>query len=110
MEEFYSRVLPWAALPVAVTSEGSYANYYQIDRKEIVDLVMMNITWLSKLPRVGKLVVLGVGENKQYLENLDGYPFGYNEVIYLPHPRWIMQYNRKKLDQYIAAYGAALTP
>ena len=70
VDKFYANVFPWAALPVAITKEGSYSNYYEFDRKEISELVRMNIAWLEALPRVGKLIVLGIGENKQYIEGL----------------------------------------
>lgn len=88
---FYNRVFAWAAMPVAITNGETYANYYDVDDEIVKEIVVDNLNWMLKLPSVGKLVILGSGENKKYLESLPGFPFGYNDVICLPHPRWIMQ-------------------
>ena len=100
----FDKIFAWAALPVALTVNGKYANYYEIKDENINTLVKSNIDWMASIPSNGRLVVLGVGENKDHLEQIDGFPFHYTEVIYLPHPRWILQYNRNKLDYYIELY------
>jgi len=107
---FYRRVFPWAMMPVTVTKEGNYANYYSNDiLEDMKSLVSDNIRWLTSLPANGKLVILGAGENQKVFNGLPGSPFGYNEVVTLPHPRWIMQYNRNKIDAYIEDYVNALS-
>lgn len=106
--EFYANVFPWAAMPVALTEHGKYANYYEVENDRVEQIVSANIEWLTTLPRRGKLVVLGLGENRARIKKLDGFPFGYGEVHYLPHPRWVLQYNRAKLEHFIEMYIDAL--
>lgn len=109
-KEFYSRVFGWAMMPLSVTNKGSYANYYDLKIHEILEeIVKQNIKWTSNLPSNGRAVILGTGENTKKFQELEGSPFGYNEVKYLPHPRWILQYNRSKVDKYIEMYVNALT-
>lgn len=105
---FFGRIFAWAALPIAITQDNTYVNYYETKDEMIKELVSKNVEWLQNVPRTGRLVVLGIGQNKKYIENMAGYPFGYNEVSFLPHPRWIMQYNRNKLGLYIEAYRHAI--
>ena len=108
-ENFFSRVFPWAMMPVTVNSKGNYANYYASDIVEdLSKLVESNVQWTAKLPSTGRLVILGSGENEKFFQKLPGAPFGYNDVRVLPHPRWIMQYNRTKMDNYIELYISAL--
>lgn len=108
--DFFARVFPWAMMPVTVTKKSNYANYYGNDVVEdLKDLVEENVRWTSKLPSTGKLVILGSGENHKFFEEMQGSPFGYNEVRVVPHPRWVMQYNSSKLDHYIDQYVDALT-
>ena len=107
-KHFYATVFAWAALPVAITTEGAYINYYDADDPKIYEAVEENIKWMTKLPSVGKLVIVGSGQNQKFIESCEGFPFGYNQVVTLPHPRWIMQYNRKRIDVFIDAYKDAL--
>ena len=107
-ETFYSRVFAWAALPVAITDGNSYTNYYDVPEESVRELVLNNLRWMMSLPNLGRLVIVGTGENKKFLESLPGYPFGYNEIVSLPHPRWIMQYNRKNIAKYVDEYCKAL--
>lgn len=109
-DDFYSTIFPWAMMPVTVTKKGNYANYYSNDIVEdMKSLVVENIKWTSELPRTGRVVILGTGENQKVFNSLPGSPFGYNDVRVLPHPRWIMQYNRDKVDKFVADYVDALS-
>jgi hypothetical protein len=109
-EEFFGRIFPWAMMPVTVTKKGNYANYYGNDVVEdLKDLVRENVKWTSQLPSTGRLVILGSGENQKFFENLPGSPFGYNDVRVVPHPRWVLQYNRANVDKFIGQYVDALT-
>lgn len=105
---FYSAVFAWAVMPVALTFEGEYANYYEVDDDRVDDVIAMNMAWLSALPKRGRLVVLGSGQNKSIVGKMEGVADAYNEIIYLPHPRWIMQYNREKAGHYVCEYINAL--
>ncbi len=106
--DFFAKIFPWAAMPVALTDHGEYANYYEVENERVSEIVSQNLKWLTGLPRSGKLVVLGLGDNQARVKQMEGFPFGYQDIRYLPHPRWVMQYNRKRLDQFIEMYIDAL--
>ena len=47
---------------------------------------------------------LGEGENYKYIQNLNLEENLFEQIIPLAHPRFIMQYRRKLMDQYIKDY------
>ncbi len=51
-----------------------------------------------------KVICLGEGKNYEYLNNLNNEYNLFNEIIPLPHPRWIMQYRYKARIEYIREY------
>lgn len=108
--KFYDSTLAWAMMPLSVTKESQYKNYYERDVKEhVARIVSENVAWLSALPSNGKAVVIGIGENKRHFSELEGSPFTYGETIFLPHPRWIMQYKQDQIDKYVDEYIEALS-
>ena len=48
-----------------------------------------------------KCYCLGQGKNFDYLKLLNKELKLFDEIIPLPHPRWVMQYRRKQLDDYL---------
>jgi len=55
-----------------------------------------------------KVVCLGEGKNYKYLDRLNNENHLFNEIITLPHPRWIMQYNYKERENFIKEYVISL--
>ena len=47
---------------------------------------------------------LGEGENFKFISRLNEEHHFFQRIIPLAHPRFIMQYKRKKLDEYIDDY------
>ncbi|WP_165961126.1 DUF4918 family protein [Qipengyuania sediminis] len=108
-DEFFSTNFPWAMMPVSVTDGGLYKNYYEDDLStQLEPILVRNVHWIASLPSNGRLIILGIGENKKYFERLDGTPFGYTDVRFLPHPRWVLQYNRANIEKYLDQYLDAL--
>ena len=67
--------------------------------------------------RRDRAIVFGTGENFKFLERLNRAHGLFDSLEAVDHPRFIMQYRRKKLDQYLARYAevfsralAPLTP
>jgi hypothetical protein len=50
---------------------------------------------------------IGEGKNWQYLQQLNEEYGWFEKLEALPHPRFIMQYKRSFMDEYIAQYLAA---
>lgn len=51
-----------------------------------------------------KCICLGIGKNFEYLTKLNSRLKLFEKVIPVDHPRFIMQYRRKKLDEYVKKY------
>jgi hypothetical protein len=51
---------------------------------------------------------LGNGRNFSFLSGLNRREKFFGEVLPLPHPRWIVQYRRKRYQEFIGLYLDAL--
>ena len=100
-EKFYQDYFISSVCPLGFIKNGININYY--DEKPLTNAVTPHIVELMKLQievagYSGRAFSLGKGLNYKYLKRLnDEYGF-FDEVIPLPHPRWVMQYRRKSKD------------
>src|SRR5690606_33606584 len=93
--------------PLGFTKDGKNMNYY--DSKEltsslhdfILDCIQKQLTF--GLHR-HVCYCLGEGENYKFLKKLNNTHRFFDEIVPLPHPRFIMQYRRKKIESYIDLY------
>jgi len=111
-EKFYSRFYFSSISPLGFTMAGKNLNYY--DMKELQQnlrpFILDSLTSTLRMP-VARTVCFCLGEDKNYkfLSALND-EFKFFEVIKpLPHPRFIMQYRRKKLTEHIENYLRQLT-
>ena len=54
-------------------------------------------------------IVLGTGKIKQVFESINRTQNFFNRVYFLEHPRFIMQYRKPKLQEYLAKYREVFT-
>ncbi|MCB0397158.1 MAG: DUF4918 family protein [Flavobacteriales bacterium] len=110
VDRFYRHFFLSAVCPLGFTSEGKNINYY--DCKDLQTAVGPFIldTMRQQVHFSGRdvCVCIGGGENLKYLEGLNAKHRFFSRIIPLPHPRFVMQYRRKKLDVYLDEYKAAL--
>ena len=52
---------------------------------------------------------VGKGKNVQFLEWINKKYQLFEEIIPLPHPRWVMQYRLKRKDEFIKEYVDTLS-
>ncbi|WP_366903404.1 hypothetical protein [Hydrogenimonas sp.] len=50
-----------------------------------------------------RIASVGKGKNKAYLEKLNERCNFFDAIEALPHPRWVMQYQRKKKEKQIVS-------
>jgi hypothetical protein len=106
-EKFYRHFYISAVSPLGFTLEGRNMNYY--DNKELQHALRpFVLDSLEKQLLFGinseVCYCLGEGENFKYISKLnDEYKF-FRKVIPLAHPRFIMQYRRKKIAEYVNDY------
>jgi hypothetical protein len=104
---FYNKFFITAVCPLGFTKNGKNLNYYDDRNLQnaaepfIIDCLQRQ---LSLLKSEDTCFCLGEGDNFRYLNRLNEQYNFFKTIIPLPHPRWIMQYRRKQLNEYINLY------
>lgn len=97
--------------PLGFVKGGKNINYYD-DRqlqKAAEPFVAWNIrTQLDFGANREVAVCLGEGQNFAFFTKLNAAHSFFKEIIPLPHPRWVMQYRRKKVEEFVGRYVGAL--
>ena len=106
-EKFYRKYFISAVSPLGFTKEGKNINYYD-DRKLEKAVTPFVIDSINKIMKMcmnhQKCFCIGEGDNFDFLNRLNEKHHWFGEIIPLPHPRFIMQYRRKKVLTYIEQY------
>jgi hypothetical protein len=104
---FYGHFFISSLSPIGFMKSGKNLNYY--DDKQLLramgpyieDCIEKQLRTISVMDIC---FCLGEGENFKYFSALNERKKYFKQIIPLPHPRWIMQYRRKKLDEYVRLY------
>ncbi len=111
-EKFYGDYYISALSPLGFTKDGKNLNYYDIrELQDAVEPFMIGCIQRQLAFGLDREVAfcLGEGDNFKYLTKLNS-RFGFFKTIQpLPHPRFIMQYRRKRLEEYVELYVQKLT-
>ena len=106
-EHFYSKFHFSAVSPLGFVKDGKNLNYYDIRELEI-SLKPFIIQTLTNTLTFGidtsVCYCLGEGENFKFLSRINLEKKFFDKVIPLAHPRFIMQYRRKKMGEYVDEY------
>lgn len=111
-EKFYSIYFISSVSPLGFTKNSKNLNYYdQKDLQEAVyDFIVRSIkTQLTFNISTEVAFCLGEGQNYKFLQVLNKEHKFFGEIVPLPHPRFIMQYRRKRLDEFIGIYVKAIS-
>ena len=99
VKSFYKKHIILSVCPLGFIQAGKNVNYYDDKRleKHCEKFIVQHQNFIHDEFNVGKKAyVLGKGKNFVYLKKLNEKHGWYDEVIALPHPRWVMQYRYKK--------------
>jgi hypothetical protein len=111
LEKFYGQFYFSSVSPLGFIRDGKNLNYYDVPELQRV-LKPFIITSLKQQLAFGlrteTCFVLGEGKNFDYVKSLNSAFNFFETVVPLPHPRFVMQYKRKKLQDYIALYNHRL--
>lgn len=108
---FYKRFFISSLCPLGFTAEGKNLNYY--DRPDLQKAIEPYIvkTLLQQI-QLGlhkqTAVILGAGKNLKFIERLNVEHGFFGRIIGLPHPRFIIQYKRHFLDDYLDIWERTL--
>jgi hypothetical protein len=111
VEKFYSRFYFSSISPIGFTRNGKNLNYYD-DPILLQRIRPYAVECLKRQLAFGcsrKLAIcIGGDKNTHFLTALNNEFDFFDEIHSLPHPRYIMQYNRKELSSFRDAYLQAL--
>lgn len=109
--DFYGKYLFAAMSPLGFVRAGKNLNYYDIpELRERLEGFMVDSlrSHLSMGADRRKAFVLGMGQNAAHMQRLNEKYRLFDELVPLPHPRWIMQYRLKRKREFIDLYLSAL--
>jgi Domain of unknown function (DUF4918) len=107
IRRFYRHFFLTAVSPLGFTRRGRNRNYY--DEPELVRAVTPFITRsIERQVALGgqrdHAIVLGKGANLRFMQRLNAEHGFFRQLHALEHPRPIMQYRRRRLEEYFASY------
>jgi Domain of unknown function (DUF4918) len=111
LEKFYGQFYFSSVSPLGFTRDGKNLNYYDIPelQKVIKPFIVASMRQQLAFGLLSETCfVLGEGKNFDYVQSLNAELSFFKTVVPLPHPRFVMQYKRKKLKEYIALYQERL--
>lgn len=104
---FYDHYFINSVSPLGFVKNGVNYNYYDSKEleKAITPFILESLnTLLNFQIDTTTCYCLGNGKNYKFLDALNKKHQFFIRVIPLPHPRWIVQYRRKRYDEYIQEY------
>ena len=104
---FYKKFFISSICPYGFTLNGKNLNYY--DDNDLFNKWKNQIVkWIRfQIENIGSnkiCVIIGKGKNQKFFEILNKEYKFFDEIIALPHPRWILQYRSKEKNLYIKNY------
>ncbi|TAK45477.1 MAG: DUF4918 family protein [Saprospiraceae bacterium] len=104
---FYRRFFINSVVPFGFVRDGKNYNYY--DERSLQEaMTPFAVFHLKNMLELGMsreiCFCLGEGKNFKYLSNLNEKEGFFEKVVPLSHPRFIMQYRRKKVEEFIKKY------
>jgi hypothetical protein len=109
---FYSNFYFSSVSPLGFTMNGKNLNYYDVPKLQSSLLPFIK-SCLGKQIKFGidreVCFILGEGKNFAFMNKLNDEIEFFKKIVPLSHPRFILQYKRKKLNQYIQDYKRKLS-
>jgi hypothetical protein len=106
-KKFYRDFFMTAVSPLGFLRSGRNYNYYDDPRlmAAVRPFILETLeVQLALGARRHAAIIFGTGKNKKFFEELNR-ERGFFETIYaLEHPRFIMQYRRRQIDEYVQKY------
>ena len=109
--DFYSKFYINSVCPLGFLKNGINCNYYddKLLYKSVKKHIVNGIKGQILLGmHTDKAFCMGNGLNYKFLKKLNDEFSFFESIVPLPHPRWIMQYRRKRKDEFIDMYVTEL--
>ncbi len=111
VDDFYPHFCITSLCPLGFIKDGKNYNYYddrQLENKVRPHIVDHLNSLLSFNVSDEVALCLGQGKNFKFFQKLNEEHRFFKEIIPLPHPRWVMQYRRRRMGEFVDQYQAAL--
>ncbi len=111
-EIFYRHYFISSVCPLGFTHNGININYYDDKKleKAVTPFIIKSIEQMLKLGTNRQVCYcIGEGKNFNFLTKLNEQQKWFDSIRSLPHPRFIMQYRRKRVGEYVEVYLKELT-
>ncbi len=111
VKNFYNDYIISSICPYGFTKNGKNLNYYDDNdlfknwKNNIIKSISDQLTGFGSKQ---VCIVIGKGKNQFFFELLNKEYKFFNEIIALPHPRWILQYRSKQKKTFIKQYVETL--
>ncbi|MBS1682716.1 MAG: DUF4918 family protein [Bacteroidetes bacterium] len=105
--KFYKQFYISSVSPLGFVYKGKNLNYYDhLNLPELLHpfIVMCMKEQLSWGISRDRCFCLGEGKNFKFVKALNIHYNFFKEVVPLPHPRFIMQYRRKRMEEFVSMY------
>lgn len=112
VEKFYSNFFLTSVSPIGFIRHGKNYNYYDSTevQKTLEPFIVESLIAQFKCgARDDVAIILGSGKNYKFFTELNEKYRWFSKVYPLEHPRYIMQYKRKELSQYLDKYHNLFT-
>jgi hypothetical protein len=110
-KKFYTDCFIGSVCPLGFIKNGKNINYYD-DKKLMTAVTTFIISNIQKQVKMGfkndYCICIGGEKNFKFLSGLNEKHQWFENIIPLPHPRFILQYRRKNKENYIQQYLSAL--
>jgi len=110
--KFYHNYFIGAVCPLGFTKDGKNLNYYDIKdlEKAVYPFIIESLKKQLALGITTEICFcLGEGKNFEFLSKVNQAHSFFKKIVPLPHPRFIMQYRRKKINDFIRLYVEKLS-
>ena len=111
VEDFYQRFFINSVVPFGFVKGGKNYNYYDEKplQEAMLPFIRFHLNGLLKLGMNRKVCFcLGEGKNFKFLSKFNEQEGFFDKIVPLSHPRFIMQYRRKMVDEFVENYLEAL--
>lgn len=110
-QKFYTSFFIGSVCPLGFVQHGKNLNYYD-DKALLATVAPFIVSSMQQLLAYGvntrRCICIGGEKNYKHLLRLNEKHNWFQEIVSVPHPRFIMQYRRKQKDAYLQTYLDAL--
>lgn len=111
IEKFTRHFFLSSVCPLGFMMDGKNLNYYDsaLLQKRVQPYVIAKMNQQILMgAHTGIAICLGEGQNYKYFKGLNDKMKWFQEIIPLPHPRFVLQYKRKEKERFISKYVSTL--